>query len=320
MSFLISRALALAVCLAVFVGFGDRQSAATGELKKHYWATSLSGEVEPALLQGLRAAVARGEVGWLDVDPKQDLPGRLSGINLVLYHVGGNCYIGSDCDRFPASAPTGTRWDDSERGVDLYDPAVRRIVVGDLVEMMQRANKIMPPRSWIGVHIDNVHTLTAEGIAAVVNEYLAAITLAKHKKLISQGRVVGYIAKNNPRAFKAALDLRLIEMRPFYQVVENARIKHDGSLNSASQVAQTLSREYGIPVFLKTFGSDIAYADIQDGHLADVFVSQEMTRRMVEFGDIAGAAWSPDEGSYHPTLFVQGSPVVQTPLLLEPRE
>jgi len=35
---------------------------------------------------------------------------------------------------------------------------------------------------------------------------------------------------------------------------------------------------------------------------------------MAQLPDISGAAWSADEGRYHPTIFVQGSPVPQPPL------
>src|SRR2546429_7576575 len=73
------------------------------ELRKQYWATSLSGSVDDDLLSGLYEAVVRDEVGWLDVDPKSSIPPLEPGINLILYHVGGYCYIGDDCDRFPSS-------------------------------------------------------------------------------------------------------------------------------------------------------------------------------------------------------------------------
>jgi hypothetical protein len=79
----------------------------SGELRKQYWATSLSGSVDETILRGLYEAVAPGDVGWLDIDPKSSIPRLVRGINLVLYYVGGNCYISDDCDRFPSSQPTG---------------------------------------------------------------------------------------------------------------------------------------------------------------------------------------------------------------------
>src|ERR1700687_2848970 len=91
--------------------------------KKQYWATSLTGTVDDGLLQGLYDAVAQGAVGWLDVDPKYPIPRMASGINLILYHVGGNCYTGTDCDRFPSSESAGDRWSNSERIINLDDPA-----------------------------------------------------------------------------------------------------------------------------------------------------------------------------------------------------
>src|SRR5581483_3774460 len=125
----ISALAALAVCGASVLGL-FAGAAPAEDLKKHYWATSLSRSVDDAVLQGLYEAVARGEIGWLDVDDKNPLPPLKAGVNLIFYHVGGNCYIRhGDCDRFPASKPTGDRWGSTERSVDLADPAVRKIVV-----------------------------------------------------------------------------------------------------------------------------------------------------------------------------------------------
>ena len=50
------------------------------------------------------------------------------------------------------------------------------------------------------------------------------------------------------------------------------------------------------------------------GRKAPILITREMAARMAVLPDIAGVAWSADEGSYHPTLFVQGSPVADTPL------
>jgi hypothetical protein len=284
-----------------------------GERKKQYWATSLSGAVDAGLLRGLDAAVARGEVGWLDVDPKHPIPALQPGINLILYHVGGNCYIGHDCDRFPSSEPTGDQWGNSERAIDLVDPAARKIVVEDLVAMVQHAGKIAPDGSIVGVHLDNVHRLPAQALADVFNEFLKAVEAAKEQGLISVTSKIGYVAKNNPRAFKEALEQNWLDAPPLYQINENARLSEDGMLDPVSRTAQQVGRQYCIPVFLKTFGSDVAYTIEQDGISMKVYVSQEMTRQMVALPSISGAAWSVDEKSYHPTLFVQGSPVRQAP-------
>jgi len=291
-------------------------AAENGEPKKHYWATSLSGGVEPALLNGLREAIARGDTGWLDIDPQDSAPSITAG-NLVLYHVGGNCYLGADCNRFPSAETTGTRWDNSERAIDLYEPIVRKIVIADLVAMIERADKLTLPTAIIGVHVDNVHRLNERAIASLFNEYFAAVDVAKRQGSISQLRQVGYIAKNNPEAFRRALDRRLLSIRPLYQIVENASLDRDGVLDEASQLAQEFGRRYGIPVFLKTFGSDIAHSLMRNGRAIPVPVSQEMAWRMAQLPDIAGVAWSADEGSYHPTLFVQGSAVAMTPLELD---
>ena len=126
-------------------------------------------------MQGLQEAVARGEVGWLDVDPKFPVPAMTAGVNLILYHVGGNCYIGSDCDRFPASQPTGDRWGGSERTLDLNDPQTRKLVVADLIEIVQQGDKLAPEGSIVGVHLDNVHKLDADGLAKMFNDYLQAV-------------------------------------------------------------------------------------------------------------------------------------------------
>ena len=301
----IGAVAALAIgTLAIFCLMGP-----FGEAKKQYWATSLSSTVEGALLQGLQEAVARGEVGWLDVDPKFPVPAMTAGVNLILYHVGGNCYIGSDCDRFPASQPTGDRWGGSERTLDLNDPQTRKLVVADLIEIVQQGVKLAPEGSIVGVHLDNVHKLDADGLAKMFNDYLQAVAAAKEQGLISKTRTVGYVAKNNAEAFRKALAQQLLSAAPLYQINENAMLSQDGELDDDSRVAQDIGRRYGIPVFLKTFGTDVAYTTKQDGDEVDVFVSQDMTKRMAQLPNIAGAAWSPNERRYQPTLFAQGSAV-----------
>jgi hypothetical protein len=282
--------------------------------KKQYWATSLTRNVDPGVLLGLDEAVTRGNVGWLDIDPKFPLPGLKPGINVILYHVGGNCYIGRDCARFPASQPTGDMWGDTERMINLNDPAVRKIVVADLIEIVRRADQVVPAGAIVGVHLDNVHRLDAQGVADIFNEYLKAIESARDRQLISKDRKVGYIAKNNPRAFKEALDNKLLATVPLYQINENAKLSQDGTLDADSRVAQEVGRQYCIPVFLKTFGTDVAYTIAREGENQDVYVSEEMTSRMAEMPNISGAAWSIDEQRYHPTIFVQGSPVPQSRL------
>jgi len=289
-------------------------TAAAAELKKQYWATSLTRSVDNGLLQGLYKAVARGEVGWLDVDAAKSIPRLEPGINLVLYHVGGNCYIGEDCDRFPASEPTGDQWSDQERTIDLNDPATRKTVIADLIALVRKGDEVAPAHAVVGVHLDNVHRLGAPGLADVFNDFLKAVEAARRRGLISGARAVGYVAKNNPEAFNQALDRKLLEARPLYQINENAKLSQDGTLARDSRIAQQIGRQYCLPVFLKTFGSDVAYATEQDGDEVKIYVSKEMTRRMAQLPDISGAAWSADEGRYHPTIFVQGSPVPQPPL------
>ena len=283
-----------------------------GEAKKHYWATSLSRAVDANIMRGLYAAVARGEIGWLDIDPKRPIAGLAPGINLVLYHVGGNCYIGPDCDRFPSSEPTDDRWDEKERRINLSDPATRKIVIEDLVGIVERADKIALATASIGVHVDNVHKLGAQDLATLFNEYIAAVAAAKDQGRISKTRKTGYIAKNNPQGFKRALDEKLLASAPFYAINENAILREDGRLNGPSLIAQAIGRCYGIPVFLKTFGSDVAYEIEQQDPKQDpieVHVTPEMAREMARLPHIAGVAWSADEGRYHPTEFAQGSAV-----------
>ncbi len=285
------------------------QMAANRDAKKHYWATSLASTVDNGLLQGLTEAVERGEIGWLDVNPKVPLPLMTGGINLILYHVGGNCYIGRDCDRFPASEPTGDRWGDTERSIDLNDARTRKIVIADLVGIVQRGHRLAGNGAIVGVHIDNVHKLDADGLAQLLNDYGRAIEVAKQQGLIAKTRATGYIAKNNPLAVRTALDRGLLYAAPLYQINENATLNQFGVLDSSSRVARRIGRRYGIPVFLKAFGTDVAYAVTQSGHSTTVMVSSEMTRRMAKVAHIAGAAWSADEASYRPTLFAQGAPV-----------
>jgi hypothetical protein len=287
---------------------------ATAELKKQYWATSLTRSVDNGLLQGLYKAVARGEVGWLDVDAAKSIPRLEPGINLILYHVGGNCYIGEDCERFPASEPTNDRWDEGERIIDLNDAAARKIVIEDLVALVRKGDEVAPAHAIVGVHLDNVHRLGAQGLADVFNDFLKAVEAARQQGIVSRSRAVGYVAKNNPDGFKQALERRLLEGRPLYQINENARLSQDGTLDRDSRIAQQIGRQYCLPVFLKTFGSDVAYTTEQDGDEVQVYVSKEMTRRMAGMPDISGAAWSADERRYRPTIFVQGSPVPQAPL------
>jgi hypothetical protein len=281
------------------------------ESSKQYWATSLSDTVDSGLLQGLRDAVGQKEVGWLDVDPKSPVPAVAPGTNLIFYHVGGNCYIGSDCDRFPSSKPTGDRWGNEEREIDLTNAETRRIVVADLVNITRQADELAPNGATVGVHLDNVHKLDATGLARVFNEYLQAVAVAKQQGLISKNRTVGYIAKNNPEGFKKALDEKLLRTAPLYQINENATLSQDGALDKSSRVAQDIGRLYRIPVFLKTFGTDVAYTIEQDGKSVEVHVSEDMTRQMARMPNISGAAWSADEARYQPTLFAQGSPVRQ---------
>ena len=163
---IIARALAIGVLMIYSL------TGTAGELKKQYWATSLTNTVDDSLLQGLYEAVGRGEVGWLDVDPKNPIPPMAAGINLILYHVGGYCYIGSDCDRFPSSEPTGDRWSNTERVIDLNDPAARKIVIEDLVTTVQQGDEVAPAGSIVGVHLDNVHRLSAQSLADVFNDFL----------------------------------------------------------------------------------------------------------------------------------------------------
>jgi hypothetical protein len=50
-----------------------------------------------------------------------------------------------------------------------------------------------------------------------------------------------------------------------YQINENARLRQDGTFDHDSRTAQQIGREYCIPVFPKTYGSDVAYATEADG-------------------------------------------------------
>jgi hypothetical protein len=301
---------ALAVCGALAIGTLYAPPGAAQELKKQYWATSLSRSVDDVVLQGLYEAVARGEVGWLDIDPKYLIRPLRPGINLILYHVGGNCYIGDDCDRFPDSQSTGDRWGSTERAVDLDDPEVRKIVVEDLVAIVRSGDEVAPEGAIVGVHLDNVHKLDAQGLADIFNEFLTAVEAARQQGRISKNRKIGYVAKNNPSRFKRALDENLLTAPPLYQINENARLDADGVLDRQSQTAGDIGRRCRIPVFLKTFGSDVAFKGERDG--STVYVTQSMARQMAQAPDISGVAWSADERSYRPTLFVQGSPVRQT--------
>ncbi len=179
--------------------------------KKQYWATSLSSTVNTGVLQGLREAVARGEVGWLDVNPEYPVPPATQGMNLVFYHVGGNCYAGRDCARFPASKPVEGRWGDNEREIDLNDAKVRKVVVEDMVALVRQADERAPAGATVGVHLDNLHRLDAAALARIFNEYFQAVETARQQGVISQARAVGYVAKNNPEGIQAGLGPGAVE-------------------------------------------------------------------------------------------------------------
>lgn len=302
--------VALAVWAALVGSACGVPPAAAQEMKKQYWATSLGRTVDEALLRGLDAAVARGEVGWLDVEPKYPTPRVRRGVNLIFYHVGGNCYIGDDCDRFPDSEETGDRWGEKERSLDLEDEEVREILIEDLIGLIRKADKIAPPGATVGVHVDNVHKLRADGLADLFNEYLAAVEKARKEGTISKDRKVGYVAKNNAAQFRRALEEKLLVTPPLYQIQENAELDQDGELDFRARTAAETGRRCNIPVFLKTFGSDVAYTK-PDGE--EVKVSRAMAEQMAPKPNISGVAWSPDEGSYRPSLYVPGSPVRQLP-------
>ncbi|MGE0037855.1 MAG: hypothetical protein AB7S93_19730 [Xanthobacteraceae bacterium] len=291
------------------VGAPDAPSCIVSEARKQYWATSLSGDVDRTLLQALQDAVARGETGWLDVNPDSAAPIVTEGVNLILYDVGGNCYIGSDCARFPASKALEGRWSEEEREIDLNDPDVRKIVVDDMIGLVKQADQWAPSGAIVGVHLDNVHRLDADALALLFNEYLQAVDTARQDLLISNGRAVGYVAKNNPEGFKEALDKRLLKTPPLYLINENALLGEKGEFDESTGIAQALGRSHNIPVFLMTFGSDIAYVIERGGKSEDVHVSEDMARQMARRRNITGVAWSPDEQRYHPTLFVQGAPI-----------
>jgi hypothetical protein len=299
----------IAIALAIELLLTSAINGAPVSGKKQYWATSLSGIVDEPILAGLREAVARGEIGWLDIDLNYPIPPLEPGINLILYHVGGNCYIGLDCRRFPSSKPTGDRWVNAERMIDLRDPSARKIVIADLVRMVEQGDRIAPNGSIVGVHVDNVDRLSAAGLATVFNEFLMEVETARQQGEISKTRKVGYVAKNNPRAFSEALDKKLLDALPLYIINENARLHQGGLLNGASRVAQELGRRCNIPVFFMAFGSDTAFTMEQNGRDKDVAVSKDMAQQMAQMPNVSGVAWSVDESSYHPTLFVQGTPL-----------
>jgi hypothetical protein len=307
-----STTAAIGVALVIGALSVGSVSGLAAEPRKQYWATSLTRTVDAGLLRGLYDAVAHGAVGWLDVDPDNLIPRVTAGINLILYHVGGNCYAGDDCDRFPMSEPTGDRWGNTERVIRLDDPAARKVVIDDLLVIVKKGDKLAPEGSIVGIHLDNVHRLGAQELADVFNEFLRAVEAARQKGDISKNRDVGFVAKNHPEAFKEALDRRLLDAVPLYQINENATLDQDGMLDHQSRLAQDIGRQYCIPVFLKTFGSDVAYTMVdRDGKMMNVYVSQEMTKRMAQLPNISGAAWSVDEERYHPIIFVEGSPVAQ---------
>ncbi len=187
---------------------------------------------------------------------------------------------------------------------------MRKILIADLVGLVRKADKIAPAGAVVGVHVDNVHKLLADGLADLFNEYLAAVEKARREGTISKDRKVGYVAKNNAAQFQRALTEKLLKTPPLYQIQENAELDQDGMLDFRSRTAAETGRRCNIPAFLKTFGSDVAYTS-RDGE--EVKVSPAMAEKMAQMPHISGVAWSRDESSYRPTLYVQGAPVRQLP-------
>jgi len=73
-------------------------------------------------------------------------------------------------------------------------------------------------------------------------------------------------------------------------------LSDDGVLNSASRLAQEIGRQYCIPVFLKTFGSDEAYTIGQDDDQQTVLrIGGYDAADGAASRNISGVAWSIDE-------------------------
>jgi hypothetical protein len=102
--------------------------------------------------------------------------------------------------------------------IDLADAAARKVVVDDLLKLARHADEIAPASSIIGVHLDNVHKLDARGLADVFNEFLKSVKAAQDRGLISKARKIGYVAKNNPQAFREALKQSWLDAPPLYQI------------------------------------------------------------------------------------------------------
>jgi hypothetical protein len=101
------------------------------------------------------------------------------------------------------------------------------------------------------------------------------------------------VAKNNPQAFREALEQNWLDAPPLYQINENARLDRDGVLDPESRIAQQVGKRCRIPVFLKTFGSDIAHTIEENGEQPNVFVTKEMSEEMAQMPDVSGVGSQP---------------------------
>ena len=64
---------------------------------------------------------------------------------------------------------------------------------------MRYGDEVAPAGSIVGVHLDNVHKVSPQGLADIFNEFLAAVETARQEGRISKNRKVGYVAKNVPQ-------------------------------------------------------------------------------------------------------------------------
>jgi hypothetical protein len=110
-----------------------------------------------------------------------------------------------------------------------------------------------------------------------------------------------------------------------YQINENVRLRQDGTFDHDSRTAQPSGREYCIPVFLKTYGSDVAYATEAAGDKVPRRMSfrtfSEHPARTVEPAlgrkRLDGVAWcrvKPREGGRRRRV-THGPPVMRNPVV-----
>jgi len=152
-----SASALVGVALAIGRVVDASADSAAAEPKKQYWARACPARWTTRFCRVSMTPSRMARSAGLESIPDCRSPLK-AGINLlILYHVGGNCYDGADCDRFPSSEATG---DSLGQGalIHLEDPATRTIVVDDLVARCSKGDELAPEGFPSSVSISTMST------------------------------------------------------------------------------------------------------------------------------------------------------------------